>query len=623
MWLRLLCCAIVMSLVGASAPAADPGIVTSHGFAVFGTLKYPAGFTHLDYTNPDAPKGGTFRSARPATYDSLNIYSLLGVPVLQLYLTYDKLMERSLDEPASQYGVLAETISYPKDLSWVEFRLRPQARFWDGRPVRPEDVIFTVNAFRTIKTVGPNYQRIGSAIAKVEKTGPRRVRMTLTQKHNPTLVAAVADLPVLPEHFYRTHDLGKSSLVPQLASGPYRVGRFSPGRWIEMVRVKDYWGADLPMRKGRMNYDVIRYDFYRDATVLAETFYAGNSDLQQEMDGSKWAYYARNPAFRRGDIKRIEIPYENGAFYAGLFLNTRRPLLRDRRAREAIVRAFDYEWVGRVLLDGLPARLTSFHDNSEFAAHGPMTPGEHAILDPFRDRLPAGLFTRPTPLPVGGDRAHQRANLIAGQRLLLSAGFHYRDMQLIDPATGRQAHLQILIGNARQERMLAGFVANLRRLGFSVAIRLVDLSQFREKQRRFDFDIAYPPLRFPPFVVPGAEMLDWWGSQAAGREGSINISGVRDPAVDAALHALVNATGRTRTVDAMRALDRVLMWDYVAIPLQHLFPARMGMMPVTYWDKFGRPPREPTYNWPSSTLEHWWIDPAKEARIREHLGQRG
>ena len=620
MRIRATLCLLVLCLTGASAPAADPGIVTSHGFAVFGALKYPAGFTHLDYTNADAPKGGVFRKAQPGTFDSLNIYSLLGVPVLQLYLTYDKLMERSLDEPASQYGVLAESITYPRDLAWVEFTLRREARWHDGTPITPEDVLFTLQQFK--KTVGPAFRRVGDAVSSAVKTGPRSVRMILIQKNNRTLVSNVADMPVLPRHYYGTHDIARSSLAPPLANGAYRIGKFSAGRSLELVRVKDYWGANLPMRRGRMNFDTIHYDYYRDATVLNETFLAGNSDLQLELSATRWESEKNLPAWKRGDLKRIQIPYANGAFYQGLMINARRPLFRDARAREAMLLAYDYEWVQRVLLHGYHGRIGSFHENSEFAAHGAPTPGERTLLEPFRAQLPAALLTRPVPLPVGGDRRRLRANLIRAAALLREAGLKTRDMQLIDPATGAPARILIVLGNAAQERFVAQFVSNLGRLGIAADIKLADSAQMRERSRNFDFDLIYPTIRFPVLPVPGSEMRDYWSTRAADRGGSLNLSGSKNAAVDALLDTVATGSDRTLVVDAMRALDRVLMWNFYAIPVQHMFPSPIGQSPVSYWDKFGRPPAEPHYNWPSTTLDHWWVDPARDAAIRKRLGKR-
>jgi len=591
----------------------DEGIVTSYGYAAVGKLKYPADFKHLDYTNPNAPKGGVYNYAQSGSFDSLNFYGLLGTPPFALLWVHDTLMQRSLDEPSSYYPQIARTISYPKDLSWVEFELDPRARWHDGQPITPQDVIFTVHAFQ--KLVAPIFRRVGGAVTKAEQTGPLKVRLYLVQKGNPTLPTVLAGMPVLPKHFYEKRDLSKATLERPLGSGPYKIGKFSAGRWVELERVKDYWAKDLPINKGRWNFDIIRHDFYRDIAILNEVFLAGQSDLRFEGSAARWADQNRLAAFTSGDIRRDTIPYENGAFYMGLMLNTRRPFLADRRVREALMLAYDYEWVKRVLLAGHHGRLNSFFANTEFSAQGVPSKEEVALLEPFRKELPPELFTQAPSLPAGGGWQERRSNLIRAAALLKQAGYRIEEGRLVDPRTGQPVRLGLSAYSALIDRQASLFMANMKQLGIAVDFRSYDTAQFRNKIRTFDFDMMINVPSFPPLVTPGLELMQSWSSKAAATPQSLNYMGVSSPAVDRLVMTIGTATERSQVVTAMRALDRVLLWNYYAIPFQHTYPAPMGQVPITYWNRFGRPAKDPTYNFPFLTMDHWWIDKSKQARL--------
>ncbi|BAK65129.1 ABC transporter substrate binding protein precursor [Sphingobium sp. SYK-6] len=591
----------------------QPDVTTAHGYAVFGELKYPADFKHLDYVNPDAPKGGTYRYAQTGSFDTLNFFGLLGTPPFALLWIYDTLMQRSLDEPASYYPLIAETISYPRDLAWVEFRLDPRARWHDGRPITPEDVIFTVAKFKEL--VSPTYRRIGAAVSRVEKAGPRSVRLYFVQKGNPTMPTVVAAMPVVPRHIWQGKDFTASTLERPVGSGPFRIGRMSPGRWLEMERVKDYWAKDLPINKGKWNFDIIRHDFYRDVGVMNEVFLSGQADLRFEGSAARWDAQDQMPAFRAKNLVRDVIRYENGAFYMGLMMNSRRPFLADRRVRKAITLAYDYEWVKRVLLAGHHGRLASFFANTEFAAEGLPGEDELALLAPFRDQLPPELFTQPPELPVAGQWGSRRENLVQAAALLREAGYRIDDGLLIDPRTRQPVRLGLAAYSALMDRQVSLFIENMRQLGITVDFRSYDTAQFRHKIRNFDFDLMINLPTFPPLVTPGLELMQFWSSQAADTPQSFNYMGVRSPVVDALVMKVGTATDRATVVSAMRALDRVLLWDYYAIPFQHTYPAPMGQVPITYWNRFGRPAKDPTYNFPFLTMDHWWIDKEKEARL--------
>ncbi|MBT2187845.1 extracellular solute-binding protein [Sphingobium nicotianae] len=605
-----------MPASSATAPTRDDpaSITTSHGYAVFGKLKYPAGFTHLDYVNPNAPKGGTYRFANGGTFDSLNYFSVMGTAPFALTFIYDSLMQRSLDEPASYYGLIAETISYPRDFAWAEFRMRPQARWHDGQPITPEDVIFTVKAFGGL--VAPAYRRISQSIDKVVKTGPRSVRVYFKLKNNPTMPSIVAQMPILPAHYYRSRDFTRPTLDPPLVSGPYKIGRFSAGRWIELVRVKDYWAANLPINKGRFNFDIVRHDYYRDVNMMQQAFLTGQADWRTELAPSRWAAQDRMPVYRNRNIVRATVPYANGAYYQSIFLNSRVPQLADRRVRKAVLLAYDYEWVKRVVLGGYYGRLRSYFANTPFTAEGSLPNAEElALLAPYRKQLPPEVFTRPPSLPVGGTWDLRRRNLIEAAALLRQAGYRYQDGKLIDPRTGRQMVLTLSAASALYDRQVSLFLANLRSLGIAAEYRAFDTSQFRNRVRNYDYDMMITAPLFAPLAAPGLEMMQAWSSKAAGTPASTNYAGIRSPAVDALVRTIATARERHTIIAAMRALDRVAMWGYYSVPLQHIFPAPLGEMPIAYWNKFGRPPVEPTYYFPMMLMEHWWIDKAKEAKL--------
>jgi microcin C transport system substrate-binding protein len=616
----LLGIAILVSL-STSVPAADTGIVTSHGFAAFGTLKYPANFTHFDYVNPDAPKGGVFRSATQGYYDSFNIISVMGFPPLGLeLLAFDKLMARSLDEPASQYGRLAETISYPKDLSWVEYKLYPNARWSDGRPVTPEDVIFSVKVAQ--KAGRPLMRRSGTPVKAVFKTGPHSVRMILIQANTPTMVAAVSDLTVLPKHFFEKTDFTKATMQIPVGSGPYRIKSFVPGRSVYMERRADYWGKDVPSARGRYNMD-IRYDWYRDTAVFAEAFLAGDYDFRMDQSALRWDREEALPAFKRGDLVRLQIRYKTPISYQGIIINTRNPFFRDVRVRKALLHAFDYEWFQRNILHGYHGRVSNYFENSEFDIKGTApSPGELKLLEPWRARLPAEVFRAPAPLPVLGTRERQRANLLEAARLIKAAGYKVENLRLVDPKTHKPIELDMMLGfGVSQEKYITQFVRNLGRLGIRVNIKLYDNSTVRQFTARYQYDLRISVANLPALISPGNEMRNEWASDGRTRIDSRNLSGVSDPVVDDMLDKLVAASDRESAVNAMRAMNRVLVAGAYTIPMQHVYPAPTGIQVFTYWNKFGRPKAEPVNNFPFFTLDSWWIDKEKQAALRKRLGK--
>jgi microcin C transport system substrate-binding protein len=619
--LRGLAAVGVLVSLSTSGPAADTGIVTSHGFAAFGTLKYPANFTHFDYVNPDAPKGGVFRSATPGYYDSFNIISVMGFPPLGLeLLAFDKLMVRSQDEPASQYGRLAETIRYPKDLSWVEYKLRANAKWSDGRPVTPEDVIFSVQVAR--KSGRPLVRRTGTPVKEAFKTGPRSVRFVLTQSNTPTMVAQVNELTVLPKHFFEKTDFTKATMQIPVGSGPYRIKSFAPGRSVYMERRADYWGKDVPSARGRYNMDV-RYDWYRDTAVYTEAFLAGDYDLRMDQSAVRWKREEALPAFKRGDLVRISIRYATPISYQGITLNTRNPFLQDVRVRQALLHAFDFEWFRANILHGYHGRVSNYFENSDFDIKGTApSPGELKLLEPWRTRLPPEVFRAPAPLPVLGTRERQRANLLEAARLIKAAGYPIENLRLVDPKTRRPIVLDLMLGyGVAQEKYVTQFIRNLDRLGIRVNIKLYDNSTVRQFTARYQYDLRISVPNVPTLVSPGSEIRNEWASDGRTRIDSRNLPGVADPVVDDLLDKLLSASDRETAVSAMRAMNRVLVAGVYTIPMQHIYPAPTGTQSFTYWNKFGRPAAEPVNNFPFFTLDTWWIDKEKDVALRRRLGK--
>ncbi|MCW2362767.1 MULTISPECIES: extracellular solute-binding protein [Sphingobium] len=611
--LALLCLPLLLTISSASVQAVPGGneLISSHAYAVFGTPKYGPGFKHFDYADPKAPKGGTLRVAYIGGFDSLNLMALLGTPPIGMMQVYEPLMRRSSDEPAMRYALVAESITYPKDISWMDFHLDPRARWHDGVPITPEDIIFTIDQAKGLVT--PSLKRLEQAVTRAEKRGPHTVRVYFTQPNNPTLPTVVMDMWLLPRHYYAKHALNAASLDRPLGSGPYKVGRFSQGRWIEYERVKDYWAKDLAVNKGRYNFDIIRHDYYRDQTVAYEAFLAGNVDFRQETSAVRWASEKQLPAFRAGQIKRQVIDYRSPSFYLGIVMNTRRPALADRQLRRALMLAYDFEWVRRTLLAGHHGRLHSFYTNSEFAAEGLPQGRELELLQSVRDEVPGEVFTKAPDLPVGGNWRNRRANLIEAVRILRAAGYRYQDGRLIDKTTGRPMALELISYSPLMDRQVSLFVENARQLGIAISFRSFDSAQFRHRLRHYDYDLLLNIPMFPGHETPSIGQTLIWGSHAADQPQSLNYPGVKNPAVDKMLAQMITATDRETVVGAMRALDRILLWNFYAIPFQHDYPAPVGQMPITYWDRFGMPKKQPAYNFPIMTLDTWWADPGKTA----------
>ncbi|GAB4176241.1 MAG: extracellular solute-binding protein [Thalassobaculales bacterium] len=600
--------AILLPLLPAAAAAQS---VTAHGFAMHGALKYPPEAAHLDYVNPAAPKGGAVVLAAIGTYDSLNPYILKGVSAAGLSLTHSSLSFSPADEAFSEYGEVAASIEMPEDRSWVAFRLRPEARFHDGRPMTVEDVIWT---FDTLKKDGaPFYRAYYADVVKAEKTGERTVRFSFAVAGNRELPLIVGQMPVLPKHYWEGKDFTRTTLDAPLGSGPYRIAAVDPGRSITFRRDPDWWGKDLWFNRGRYNYETIRFDYYRDPTVSLEAFKAGEYDFRSENSARNWATAYDFPARRDGAVKLEEIPHELPTGLQGYVFNTRRPFFADRKVRQALGYAFDFEWSNKTLFYGSYTRTRSYFSNSDFEAKGLPGPAELVHLEPLRDKVPEEVFTTEYQPPVTDGSGNARDNLRIAARLLREAGWTVKDGRLVN-AAGQPMEFEILGSDPNFERISLPFAQNLERLGVRARVRTVDTAQYQNRLDDYDFDMT--TTVWGQSLSPGNEQRDFWGSSKASEPGSRNLAGIRDPAVDTLIDLIIQAPSLDQLVARTRALDRVLQWSFYTIPQFHSRSFRLA-----FWDKFARPPVAPKYG--QGFLDTWWIDPARAAAIAPRQGRRG
>ena len=595
------------AMVTAQAPpAARP--VNGPAISMYGDLKYPPGFTHFQYANPEALKGGEVKLAAFGTFDTLNPFTLKGVPAAGLGELFDSLMAPARDEAFSYYGLVAETIETPADRSWVAFTLRPQARFHDGMPMTVDDVIWT---FETLKAKGqPFFRSYYAQVVKVEKVGDRKVKFTFGPGDNRELPLIVGQLPVLSKASWAKRDFEKTTLEPPLGSGAYKIESFEPGRTITYRRVKDYWAAKLPVKVGTDNFETIRYDYYRDVNVALEALKAGQYDLRLENVAKNWATAYTGPAVAQGFLKKEEIKNELPTGLQGFVFNTRRPLFQDVRVRRALGYAWDFEWTNKNLFFGSYARTKSYFSNSELASSGLPGPDELPLLEPLRGKVPEDVFTKEYKPPVTDGSGNNRDGAREALRLLGEAGWTVKGGKLVNPR-GEPFAFEILIDEPTWERVTLPFVKNLERLGITARVRTVDAAQYQKRIDTYDFDMLVTV--WPQSLSPGNEQRDFWGSAAATTPGTRNLAGIRDPAVDRLIELLIQAPDRKALVARTRALDRVLLWGFYVIPHFHLQAFR-----VAYWDRFGRPTVAPKYAFGFDT---WWIDPKKDAALQRWKGE--
>jgi microcin C transport system substrate-binding protein len=583
--------------------------VATAGISLYGDFKYPAGFTHFDYVNPDAPKGGTMRLSSIGTYDTLNPFVIKGVPAAGVGQLFDSLMTRSEDEPATDYPLVAESADLADDRMSVLYTLNMAAKFHDGSPITPADVVWS---FETLRDKGqPLYRFYYGDVTKVTQEGDRGVRFSFKSADNRELPAILSEMPVLSKAYWSSRDFEKTTLEPPLGSGPYKIETVDPGRSITYRRVADYWGKDLPVNKGRFNVDVIRYDYYRDATVALEAFKAGQYDIRRENSSKNWNVGYDGPALRDGLIKKEVIPNQLPSGMQGFAYNLRKPLFQDAKVRQALAYAFDFEWSNTNLFYGAYTRTRSYYDNSELAATGVPQGDELKLLEPFRGQIPDAVFAKQYDPPKYADQFTIRDGLRQALALLKDSGWSFKGETLVNDKTGEPFQFEILNDDPQMERVTLPFVQNLKRLGITANLRTVDVAQYEQRMNNFDYDMTVVVI--PQSLSPGNEQREFFGSASADQPGSQNQLGVKSKVVDQLIEQLIAAPDRQTLVTHVRALDRVLQYGYYVIPQYHL-----GAYWYAYWDKFRRPQTAPKY---APGMETWWVDPKQEQAIDSKKGE--
>ena len=602
----------IPAITPAQAQAAPDGLAWRHALSTFGDIKYPADFKRFDYVNPAAPKGGVVRMFALGTFDNFNpvVDGVKGALANGVALIFEGLTTRSQDEALTSYGQLADVAAYPDDFSYVIYRLRASARWHDGKPVTPEDVIFSFDA---LKNNSPMYSSMYRHIVKCEKAGEREVRFTFDAPGNRELPSVAGEVQVLPKHWWegrdaqgRQRDITATTLEIPLGSGPYRIKEMVAGRSVVLERVADYWGKDLAVSIGQNNFDQIRYEFFRDDTVGREAFKGDQLDWFVERSGKQWSTAYDFPAVTEKRVIKEKFTNSSSGQMQGYAMNLRRPLFADIRVRRAFNLAYDWEESDRQLSNGEYHRDSSYFDGiPDFMASGLPEGQELQILETVRDKVPAELFTMPYKNPVGGNAEAARNNLREATRLLKEAGFEIRDRKLIDP-TGQPVTVEFLCGDPGEERSVLFYKPYLERLGIAVNVRTVDSVQYQNRTRSFDFDIV--TAGWPQSLSPGNEQRDFFGSDAADRPGSQNLPGIKNPAVDALINRIIYAKDRPEQVASCKALDRVLLWNCYVVPQ---FAA--GFQRAARWDRFSRPEPLPKYGITGFPVL-WWFDAEKAAK---------
>ena len=583
-----------------------------HALSLFGQLKYPADFKRFDYVNPEAPKGGAVRLGGFGTFDNFNLVvsGVKGTIAAGINEVYDTLMAPSLDEVSTEYGLLAEAVSHPADFSWVKYRLRAEAKWHDGKPVTPEDVIFSLDAFKTHSPMFSGYYR---HVVKAEKTGEREITFTFDSPGNRELPQIVGQLTVLPKHWWegtdasgKKRDVAATTLEPPLGCGAYRVKDFVPGRTVVYERIKDYWARDLNVNVGRDNFDELRYEYFRDSTVALEAFKGDVLDWRTENSAKNWATAYDFPAVKDKRVVLEEFPNRASGRMQGFVLNTRREKFSDPRVRLALNYAFDFEEMNKQLFFGQYQRINSYFEGTELASSGLPGGKELEILETVRDKVPPEVFTKPFKNPVGGTPENVRANLREAIRLLKEGGYEVRNQKLVNVKTGEPFSIEFLTYDPNSERFVLFYKPSLERLGITVSVRTVDEAQYVNRERNWDYDSTTEV--WAQSLSPGNEQRDYWSSAAADRIGSRNYAGIKNPAIDALIERVIFAKDRAELIAATHALDRVLLWNHYVIPQFTYNKTRAAR-----WDRFGRPEKLPEYG-SSAFPTTWWWDAQRAAK---------
>jgi microcin C transport system substrate-binding protein len=605
--------AIGAGMVPLPAAAQAPAPAWKHALSLFGEIKYPEGFKSFDYVNPSAPQGGTVRRAALGTFDNFNrvIALVKGNLVLGTELSTETLTTPAYDEVSTEYGLLAEAVRFPDDHSSVTYRLRANARWQDGKPVTPDDVIFSFTIF---KENSPDLGAYYRHVVKAEKTADREITFTFDGPGNRELPQIVGQLPILPKHYWegtdksgKKRDVTQTTLEPPLGSGPYRVKDFAPGRNIVYEKVADYWGKDLNVNVGTNNFQTVRFEYFRDSTVALEAFKADQVDWRTENSAKDWATSYDFPAIRDKKVLKEEFPLRSIGIMQAFAFNIRRDKFKDPRVRRAFNFAFDFEEMNKQIFFGQYKRIDSYFSGTELASSGLPEGKELEILQTVREKVPADLFTKPYTNPLGGDQQKVRDNLRQALALLREAGYEISDTKLVNTKTSEPFSVELLVEQPAFERIMLFYKPSLQRLGIAVSVRTIDTSQYENRLRQWDYDIVI--ASWAESLSPGNEQRGFWGSQAADQPGSRNVIGIKNPAVDALIDRVIFSTSRDDLVAATKALDRVLLWHNYVVP-QWTYPYTR----TARWDRFGHPDTLPKYAAPAFPTIWWW-DQDRAAKV--------
>ena len=593
--------------------AAAQSEVWRHGLSLFGEPKYPPNFKHYDYVNPTAPQGGVVRQIAFGTFDNFNtvVAGVKGSMAMGTELANESLMTSALDEVSTEYGLLAESVSFPDDYSSVTYRLRANARWHDGKPVTPDDVMFSFKAF---KDNSPQLAAYYRHVTKAEKTGERDIKFTFDGPGNRELPQIVGQLPVLAKHWWegtdangKKRDVAATTLEPPLGSGPYRLKEFAAGRSIVYEKVDDYWGKDLNVVIGTRNFQQIRYEYFRDSTVALEAFKGDQVDWRTENSAKNWATSYDFPAVRDKRVVLEEFEIRNFGVMQAFAFNIRRDKFKDPRVRRAFNFAFDFEEMNKQIFFGQYKRINSYFEGTELASSGLPQGKELEILNTVKDKVPPEVFTTPYSNPTGGSQQALRNNLREALKLFAAAGYEIRNTKLVNAKTGEQLQVEFLAQDPATERFVLFYKPSLERVGMTVNVRVVDAAQYENRLRQWDFDIIV--ASWGQSLSPGNEQRGFWSSRAADQPGSRNLIGIKNPAIDALIERVIFTKDRDELVAATKALDRVLLWNFYVVP-QWTY----GKVRSARWDRFGHPKNMPKYGL-SAFPTVWWWDADKAAKV--------
>ncbi len=570
-----------------------------HGIAMHGTPKYSNNFTHLDYVNPNAPKGGTVKFGSYGSFDNLNRVAFKGSKAAGLGYVNDTLMRRVWDEAFSLYGLIAEKVELPEDRSSITFYLNSNATFHDGSPITRDDVLFSLETFQTKGT--PNQKKTYGKVVETQLIGNDGIKMIFENNEDKELPLIIAGfLPIIPKKFYENLDVTKTFLDIPLGSGPYQVDSLDPGRQIKYKRVENYWAKDLPVNKGLYNFDTIIYDYYKDSNVLVEAFKVGEYDFRREYNVKRWLSEYDFKAVQNGEVILTEMNNDRPVGMNGLVMNTRRDIFNNRNVRLALSYAYDHEWINKTIYQNAYVRTDSYFDNSPLASSGLPSKNELELLNVWKDEIPVEVFTESFTPPITDGSGNDRKNLLKAKEILEKEGWFVEDGKLVKD--GKEFKFEFLIVSPSDEKIALAYQSNLKKLGITMDVRTVDSSQYQERLLSYDFDMI--KRYWGVSLSPGNEQQFYWGSEVGQKDGSRNYPGINSPAVDALIEKLISATNREELTTAIHALDRVLLWGHYVVPLYHSNKDR-----IAYWDFFEYPDEIPLYG---IVIESWWINKDKQ-----------